>query len=71
MKTKKEVQAMLERVNRTLGLYKNLKLEEKYTLLGGKDILEWMLGIIDDEGKINNDNTRNIRKNNKRYSKAR
>lgn len=60
MKTKEEVQAMLERVNRTLGLYKNLRLEEKYTLLGGKDILEWMLGIIDEEGKEKNDNTRNI-----------
>lgn len=60
MRTKEEVQAMLERVNRTLGLYKNLRLEEKYTLLGGKDILEWMLGIIDEEGKTKNDNTRNI-----------
>lgn len=60
MRTKKEVQAMLERVNRTLEFNKNLRLEEKYTLLGGKDILEWMLGIIDEEGKVKNDNTRNI-----------
>ena len=29
MRTKEEVQSMLKRVNRTLGLYKNLRLEEK------------------------------------------